>query len=1135
MKVYRNMAYLYRGLIFLISCIEIFSKTNPEMSCDPLSQKIGYTYPRGDITLEYGEDLNLWCVLHQDKAATYLENASSLMKFTYEKQAQISEIVNSTTIKLHIEKHPLTTATGYTCEINGETVCYNVVIVGTKPKEVMDFDCVGRNYENFTCSWTAPENYVKTEYFLEYYIPQRPQRTAIGCPKIEQDKDKYSCTWSFYTKPQYRHSNPIFEFNLTASNVFGKRTLNKTIVQYSRIIPNPPVNLTATAISPNSIKLSWAIPVLIRSFPPGLDFRVSYWEKHSGKWTTLYNSSNTHKPPSVEYTLENLPYAHCLYDIRVALKSNNATGEFYWSNNSTVAFYSQSKLPDRPPKTNIGGFEVEGRNIIIYWQKLPQYEENGSNFTYHIEVDGDPSIKAKKILSTNARFEKMENRNYTFKIWSKNEIGYSKTYSVVSVPATYYFLKPALNLVKVFKGNGIYELEWSDPAPEKSTNYTIFWSDGNINWTTVDKGISNKVLSLSSDNNTDSGKDSYSLALSVNGHETSSGLTWAECTPLPGTGSKLREVYVKDVSSRSILVAWSLKCYKKANLLGINIIYCKTEQFSNTTACQNDTIRSTNITKPGAETGLITGLTPYTRYKIQVKPILYDLETYYSDEMVNSTFEGEPTEPRNLKVIGVTNSSITIEFQKPEEENGYIREYNISIFPGMSPIRVPPEPKKEIYQTTIEKLTPSTNYTIRVEACTVKCSTQSIIQTATENGRPNIVPKPFAQYDNSSVLLSWHKPTPDQAKVDFYEIWIGTNKNDEPSSKGQIYKTFSLQYNTSMCKDDEKLKTIYVMIRGVNMLADKRLEGPWSEKMLWPCNTTSETWVVITIIAAIFIFGGLMVYLGKKLWGHISLMRNVTVKLPDGLADLVNYPEKEKQHSDVPLLNKKFPGQTNNALSGESSGCSSGQESVASSIESTGHLSASDSGTEQPRSPSLGETDGRDIALRQRATKNPNVKKSEYVTMPELPQTPWSNKQAPGYSVIGLIPTAAKKPEVNSDYLMLSDLAPKPSAYMPFTVPISSESTTEPVVTEVASSGYVPFMSQEPASKNTDYVMAGTPSKNIEVPSVPCTRKEESSGYVKAPPIDTNKPLLFQWQQQSPVETPSSGYVVVGDPKPHCE
>lgn len=105
-------------------------------------------------------------------------------------------------------------------------------------------------------------------------------------------------------------------------------------------------------------------------------------------------------------------------------------------------------------------------------------------------------------------------------------------------------------------------------------------------------------------------------------------------------------------------------------------------------------------------------------------------------------------------------------------------------------------------------------------------------------------------------------------------------------------------------------------------------------------------------------------------------MRNCPVKLPPGLEAVVNNYEPKEKHSDEilpgePLLPEKFPTQPRNA-SGETSGCCSGTESVSSSVESAGHLSMSDSGTEQPRSPSLGESEHRDVSLRQR----PNVKKT---------------------------------------------------------------------------------------------------------------------------------------------------------------
>ncbi|XP_076261381.1 cytokine receptor domeless isoform X1 [Rhynchophorus ferrugineus] len=1137
---------LFFMLLFI--CTEV--RLNP-MTCGPGMNSPGYTYPVGDITLEYGNDLNILCILRDD---TYGENASSRMSFRHCNTTMPSDIYNSTAIKLHIAKHALTSSADYSCFIDNRMVCHNIVTVGTKPKPVEDFDCIGQNYENFTCTWTMPQNYVKTNYTLTYKPLLRPQRysnsskkkdpiSTLNCPQIVYKDSKCSCTWSLSTEPQYRHAYEKFIFNLTANNTFGTRSMDTILNHFSRVIPNPPENLTAVAIGPHSVNLSWVIPVHVRDFAGGLNHRISYWINGINSWKTLpsmYSNGKISKA-TMEKVLVDLPYAHWLYDIRVSMKSGNATEERFWSANSSVHVLTESKLPDRPPRTEIGCFEwLEGRHIMIYWEKIHDYEENGQNFSYHIEVDGFPDIKPKKLSSSYARFENVENRNYTFKIWSKNIKGLSKDYSVIFVPGSRYTLKEPENFVKFDKGSGQYELEWSNTNTDV-TNFTIFWCsdlrdrpyqcDGKLNWTIVDRHVNNMSLSFNESNLDSQEKDIFQLAISANGYRTSSGMMWAECTVIPGRGVKLRQAYVKDVGSTTMVVVWKLDCFKKGNLIGFNITYCPTMPFPQSSECITNTTKYTNVRDPRAETGTIRNLKPYTRYKLQVKPILNGSESQFSESMFNSTFEGEPTEPRNLRLWEVTNSSIRIKWQKPEQENGFIRYYNVTI--ANRTIKVPSDKKQDIYDVTLDNLTASINYTIKVEACTVNCSEATLI-AATEVGRPNIIPKPLANWEKSLVMLKWAKPQPIEARIDYYQVWISVNNKEQYFVHGDdiVQNVTEPMYNISIC--DDSTKNLYVKIRGVNVLGDKALEGPWNERTDFPCfgDNSPQTLIIIACISAAIICSVILGYGAKRIWARILGMRNVPVKLPDGLAAVVeNYQEKEK-HSDEPLLSKNFPSQNRNP-SGESSGCSSGHESVASSIESTGHLSASDSGTEQPRSPSLGETDTRDVALRQRVTK-PTGKKSDYVIMPEIQPT-WTSKQTPGYSIIGLMPSA-KKPEPNPDFMVLSDLTSKPS-YVPFAASLPTQSVNNEPITRSPTSGYVPYMPQESVPvKNTDYVMAGTPSKNAIMPTVPFLRKEDNSGYVKAPPLETAKPVLtrfqFPWEPQQAVEPPSSGYVVVGDPKP---
>lgn len=107
-------------------------------------------------------------------------------------------------------------------------------------------------------------------------------------------------------------------------------------------------------------------------------------------------------------------------------------------------------------------------------------------------------------------------------------------------------------------------------------------------------------------------------------------------------------------------------------------------------------------------------------------------------------------------------------------------------------------------------------------------------------------------------------------------------------------------------------------------------------------------------------------------------MRDFAIKLPASLGPAVQSDERDRTDSGSspgaePLLKGDLQLSVGNP-SGESSGCSSGTESVASSADTASHMSISDSGTDQPKSPSpsLTEPLEKDITIRQR----PSVKKA---------------------------------------------------------------------------------------------------------------------------------------------------------------
>lgn len=87
-----------------------------------------------------------------------------------------------------------------------------------------DFKCISINYENLTCSWTAPQNYVKTSYKLTYHLSGRASRHHnYDCPTPPKadENGRMSCFWNISTSPQYRQAHEYFFFNLIMNNTFG--------------------------------------------------------------------------------------------------------------------------------------------------------------------------------------------------------------------------------------------------------------------------------------------------------------------------------------------------------------------------------------------------------------------------------------------------------------------------------------------------------------------------------------------------------------------------------------------------------------------------------------------------------------------------------------------------------------------------------------------------------------------------------------------------------------------------------------------------------------------------------------------------------------------------------------------------
>lgn len=93
-----------------------------------------------------------------------------------------------------------------------------------------------------------------------------------------------------------------------------------------------------------------------------------------------------------------------------------------------------------------------------------------------------------------------------------------------------------------------------------------------------------------------------------------------------------------------------------------------------------------------------------------------------------------PSEPYDLKVNSVTNSSITVTWKPPLDANGYLRNYFVYINNNKTDTRT----NETMY--TFDNLQLDTVYNISVSACTLECSVKSTpLPVRTKTGRKILI------------------------------------------------------------------------------------------------------------------------------------------------------------------------------------------------------------------------------------------------------------------------------------------------------------------------------------------------------------------------------------------------------------
>lgn len=431
--------------------------------------------PSGKVYKKVGEDLRFICNLNNATA----QNNSRNLTFTDRGVSVPDQYVtrlNNSAIQMHIPHVPKMEHV-ITCKYSTLGIGYSEVYVGLEPIPVTDFRCISNNWETLNCTFNFKDNPISTKYKLAY------GREGDAFSNVEELEPFINQTQPVYwfNLPRYVSVVEKYAFNLTLSNRFGVRHQEFLLENFRAIRPNAPFHINVTMAPGQPVNLTWEISNELRIYKnyDGMiltEIRCeSEYDRRGPLVETYYPSNYGHK------ILDNLT-AFTRYEVHIRIRMSGAdpARDELWSDYAYFAFQTLSRIPDKPPETDIGAFSVNDLNdVVIFWRELRVYEHNAANAGYVITkslVEGHEKQLKANISRTSAKLQDMRDQTIEFEIRSSNAEGLSRRASFIKVPRKADRVPYPTELKKNRHGTE-YTLTWREPRTyaRQITSYTVFW------------------------------------------------------------------------------------------------------------------------------------------------------------------------------------------------------------------------------------------------------------------------------------------------------------------------------------------------------------------------------------------------------------------------------------------------------------------------------------------------------------------------------------------------------------------------------------------------------------------------------------------------------------------------------------
>ncbi|XP_060552122.1 tyrosine-protein phosphatase Lar-like isoform X4 [Ruditapes philippinarum] len=551
-----------------------------------------------------------------------------------------------------------------------------------------------------------------------------------------------------------------------------------------KALPNPPVKLTASEITPSSLKLSWK---------PGnqddISYVVQYKAKSSpGDFIEIKSVKNT------EYMIEKMnAFQH--YQLRAIAVTKSGRSP----PSAVIEVVTGELAPGSAPR-NVRARPHSLQTIRIDWDE-PEIP-NGIIQGYKVFYTTNPDLPIVLWMNQEVAGENkmttisglIPNSTYTICVLAFSSMGQGPLSVPVQVMTRQGVPLQPRNLRASARGPNEIEVTWDAPEDVKQIiDYTLYYNDSQKHTNGQVKILPPTTKYILTELVPDTIYHIQLAARSGRGLGARTILVQAK-TPEFTPAAPPQAVSGRPVGHQTILVEWRPPPAEQQNgiILGYRVFYLRTED-----GLSDNEADHVEVTKLEAT---LAKLDIWTEYKIWVLAFTAAGDSPQSPPIFVKTHESVPNEPKRVQVQAVNSTTIYVEWRPPrsKERNGMIRGYYIYYnqvddnepIPGTEKVEDVNDGNKN--EAVITGLLPDTRYQVTVAGYTrrgdgVRSRPKIISTMGAVPSAPRKLTAQLVKNDPASAQITWWKPEFPNGNIKGYKLYWGP--------KGQVYEQLILKEN----------------------------------------------------------------------------------------------------------------------------------------------------------------------------------------------------------------------------------------------------------------------------------------------------------------------------------------------------